>query len=287
ASFFSALTELLPAFEQHHPTRLLSARALIDRLGDWMDPIERAHMFVFYDNGDTPESLVAEAEASTGVKSKDKLYYLAASLADLKGDSDKALSIASRIGDPELRGNTIDGIWDIQIFKAIAQKRYAEAQQLVSKIMKPEGRIMRMLMIATRASESGHKTQAIPLLDETTTLLLQTYPAPSLEQAEMLMEIAQVYIKADLGRGRTAMKNAIDAINAAAGKPVDAATRRRFGRPVTPVDPLSLFGSDMRAFESLARTDYFQSLRLANSFNDRSLTIVAQLAVVRTALSTP
>jgi hypothetical protein len=68
---------------------------------------------------------------------------------------------------------------------------------------------------------------------------------------------------------------------------LDAAARRRFGRLVTPVDLLSLFGSGMSAFESLAGTDYFRSLQLAKSFNDRALTIVAQLAVVRTALSTP
>jgi hypothetical protein len=286
ASFFSALTELLPAFEQHHPTRLLSARALIERLGNWMDPIERDHMFVFYDNGDTPESLVAEAEASTEVKSRDELYFLAASLADLKGDTDKAFSIASKIGAPERRDETIDDLRDNQVIKAVSEAKYVEARGLASQIKKPEHRIREMWFISMRAAYAGRGAQIIPLLDETTDLLLQTSPSYSPEQADMLMEIARVYVKADLGRGKTAMKNAIDAINAAAGKPLDAATRRRFGRPVTPVDPLSLFGSDMSAFESLARADYFHSLRLAKSFNDRSLTIVAQLAVVRTALST-
>src|SRR5262245_23437739 len=286
ASFFSALTELLPAFEQHHPTRLLSARALIERLGNWMDPIERAHWDVFYDNGDTPESLVAEAEASTEVKSRDELYCLAASLADLKGDTDKAFSIASKIGAPERRDETIDDLRGNQVVKAVNEAKYVEARGLASQIKKPEHRIMGMLFISTQAAYASSGAQIIPLLDETTALLLQTSPSSSPEQADMLMEIARVYVKADLGRGKTAMKNAIDAINAAAGKPLDAATRRRFGRPVTPVDPLSLFGSDMSAFESLARTDYFHSLGLAKSFNDRSLAIVAQLAVVRTALST-
>ena len=52
---------------------------------------------------------------------------------------------------------------------------------------------------------------------------------------------------------------------------LDAAARRRLGRTAPPVDPLSLFGSDMSAFESLARTDYFRSLQLVKSFNDRAL----------------
>ncbi len=287
ASFFSALTELLPSFERYHPTRLLSARALIERLGRWMDPIDRAHMFVFYDNGDTPESLAAEAEAHTELKSKDELYYLATSLADLKGDSDQALSIAAKISNPERRGEMIDSVWMTQIAKAVNGGRYTEAQQLVSKIAKPERRMMEMLLIAAQASQAGHRTQIIPLLDETAAMLLQTYPSPSPEQAEMLMEIAREYVKADIARGFAAIKNAIDAINAAAGRPVDAVTRKRFGRPVTPTDSLSLFGSSLSVFETLARRDYFRALRLAESFDDRALAIVAQLAVVRAALTTP
>ncbi|HEY7184484.1 MAG TPA: hypothetical protein VIC84_23810 [Blastocatellia bacterium] len=283
ASFFSALTDLLPAFEQHHPTNLLSARSLIEKLGDRMDPLERAHMFVFYDNGDTPDSLVAEAEASAEAQSRDELYCLAASLADLKGDTDKAFSIASRIGAPERRDDMIDSLRNNQVVKALNEAKYAEARELASRIKIPEFRIRVMLFISTQAAQAGHGAQIIPLLEETEALLLQTSPSSSLERAAMLMEIARVYVRADLGRGKTAMKNAIDSINAAAGATVDAATRRRFGLPVTPVDPLSLFGSDMRAFESMARNDYFQSLRLAKSFDDRALAIVAQLAVVRTA----
>ncbi len=287
ASFFAALTEFLPSFERYQPTRLASARALVERLGQWMDPIERAHMFVFYDNGDTPESLVAEAETNTEVKTRDEIYYLAASLADLKGDSDKALSIASKISAPERREDTIDGIWNLQVVKAISEGRYAEAQQLVPKITKSEGRITQTLMIATRASQAGLSTQAISLLDETTAMLLQNFPSPSPEQAEILMEIAQVYIRANVGREFTAMKNAIDAINAAVGKPVNVRVRKRFGRPVIPTDPLSLYGSDLSAFESLARTDYFRSLQLAKSFDDRSLAIVAQLTAMRPVLLDP
>ncbi len=45
-----------------------------------------------------------------------------------------------------------------------------------------------------------------------------------------------------------------------------------------------LFSPNLSAFESLARSDYFQSLQLAESFDNRSLATIAQLAVVRTAL---
>jgi hypothetical protein len=98
------------------------------------------------------------------------------------------------------------------------------------------------------------------------------------------MEIARVYVRADLGRGKSQWENAIDAIDAAIGATADAAAKRRFGLPVTPVGPLSLFGSDMRAFES--RNDYFQPLRLAKSFNDRTQWRLSGSSPLRAALPT-
>src|SRR5262249_14333935 len=130
------------------------------------DPFERAHTFVFYDNADTPESLVAEAEASAEAQSRDKLYDLAASLAYFKGDTDKAFSIASRISAPERRDESIDSFRSIQIVEALKEAKYVEARELASRIKIPEHRIMEMLFISERAAHGGHGAQIIPLLEE-------------------------------------------------------------------------------------------------------------------------
>jgi hypothetical protein len=101
----------------------------------------------------------------------------------------------------------------------------------------------------------------------------------------MLMEIARQYLIIDADRGFTAMQSAINAVNAAAGKPVDEDAMWRFRKSVPLHDPLSLYGFGPDAFYYLPRSDYLRSLQLARSFDDSSLSIIAQLNVLQTVLS--
>ena len=284
ASFFTALTDLLPAFEHYDQERLSAVRATIERLKRWMDPISRDHMFVFYDNGDTPERLVAEAEAASDPSAKWELLQLAVSLADLKGDSEKALSIASKIGDAEKRAEAVDGVWTLQISKSVNSKHYDEAQRLTERLSSPERRIMQLAMISMQAVQSGYAAQTTDILDNAKSMLLKSDGFPTPEHAKELINLARIYARADANRGFDVMKAAIDAINLVGSMPRDAGAQRRFGRPPGPTDPLSLFASDLTGFESLARADYFRALRLARTFKDGTLSIASELAVVRATL---
>jgi hypothetical protein len=286
ASFFSALTKLLRPFERYHRSRLDEARTITEGLKRWMDPISRDHMFVFYDNGDTPESLIAEAEITRDAKSRDDLYNLAASLADQKGDYRKALSIASRIASVEDRLEVIEGVWSGQIGRAINAGQYEEALLLVREISRPERQVMQLVNIARQAAQTSHRPRASKALDGAINLLSTIRPLPTPESARELLEIARVYASVDASRGFNLMKTAIDQINLVEMMPRDADTHRRFARPVGPTDALTLFGSDSRWFESLARADYFKAIRLAARFNNQALSIAAQLAVVSKMLPT-
>jgi hypothetical protein len=284
ASFFTALTNLLPAFEHYDQERLSAARTTIERLKRWMDPISRDHMFVFYDNGDTPERLVAEAEASRDPRAKWELLQLAVSLADQKGDSDKALSIASKIGDAEKRAEAVDEVWTLQISNAVNSKHYAEAQRLTERVSSPERRILELIMISTQAVQSGYGAQTADILDEAKSLLLKSDRFPTPEHVEELMHLARIYARVDVNRGFDVMKATIDAINLVERMPRDADAHKRFGHPPGSTDPLSLFASDLTGFESLGRADYFRALRLARTFKDDALSIASELAVVRATL---
>jgi hypothetical protein len=287
ASFFTALTKFLPSYERYRPARLASVRNFIEALGRWIDPVDRAFSLDLNDEGDiTPESLAAAAEASTDSKTRDNFYDMAArKTADSEGDYDKALSIAARISAPELRDETVEDIWYAQVNRAINEGKFDEAYRLALKVPKSECRINSMLWIVSRGSRNAYKTQAIPLLNEITALLFQSHPTHSPEQALMLMEIARQYLIIDADRGFTAMQNAINAVNAAAGKPVDEDAMWRFRKSVPLHDPLSLYGSELDAFSYPPRSDYLRSLQLARSFDDSSLSIIAQLNVLQTVLS--
>src|SRR5262249_54926222 len=97
ASFYAALTELLPAFDRYDSDEAPSAAVLCERLAARMDPVERTHMYVFYENGDTPESLMTEAESSSDEKTRNELYELAADLANGQESFSRVLKIVQRI----------------------------------------------------------------------------------------------------------------------------------------------------------------------------------------------
>ena len=59
----------------------------------------------------------------------------------------------------------------------------------------------------------------------------------------------------------------------------------RYTGEVHPTDSISLFCTDLRVFEVLSRADYFQTLKLTQAFNDKALSLAAELAVIRTGLS--
>jgi len=144
-------------------------------------------------------------------------------------------------------------------------------------------RLNAFLIVAERITRSGetHKKEAAAWLDEAQ-LLLNSAPAGA-QKAYKLLELARSYIQID---AETAFKNtgrAIDTINGLSRQTVGDETQWQFLRN-NPSDPLSVFGSDTRLFESLARIDYDRTLTLAGRFNDPALVIASQLSVVRTNL---
>jgi hypothetical protein len=286
ASFFSALTDLLPAFEHYDREHLSAARMTIERLKRWMDPISRNHLFVYYDNGDTPETLVAEAEAESVEEVKLELLQLAVSLAIDKGDCEKALSIASTIGDADKRAEAVDEVWTAQVSRAVNSNHYAEAQRLTELMSGPERRITQLISISNNAIQSGHRAQASDILDHARSLLLKSDGFPTPEHAAELIYLTRLYARADVNRGFEVMRAAVKAINSVGNMPRDAEASRRFGRPLGPTDPLSLFDSGRAGLELLSRADYFRALRLARKFKDAALAIEYELAVVRPTLPT-
>lgn len=172
ASFYAALTELLPAFDRYDSQEAAAARLLLERLATRMDPVERNHMEVFYDNGDTPESLVAEAESHKDEKTKNELYELAAQLADGKESFDHVLEIVQRITDAKRRADLHDGLLRNQIFRLLDEKRVDEARQLIDQIIRPEQQVRAFIGMAQRSAGSGNAAEALSLLDEATNLLL-------------------------------------------------------------------------------------------------------------------
>src|SRR6266498_2898554 len=98
------------------------------------------------------------------------------------------------------------------------------------------------------------------------------------------MDLSRVYAQADSELGFEVTAKAIDMVNSTSGPPVADKTRWQFAPIMTFHDPLSIFGTDTRLFETLAKIDVERTLQLARRFNDPALRVAAQLSAVRMTL---
>ena len=283
ASYYSMMLNLQEGIRSYESDKLPETQALIERLGRWMNPLDREHMLVFYDNGDTPESLVAEAERTIDAGQKQELYELASELAQQKGDETKALALAAKIDDEEKRNYSIDGIWLSRAFQATNKQEFDEAHALIKMMTRPEGRLRALIELAQRIppTSESQKKEAVALLDEAQTLVMTG--SPSAQQARTMMELARVYAQADSELGFEVAAKAIYIVNTS-DPPVADKTRWQFTPIMTSHDPLSIFGTDTRLFEMLAKIDFERTLQLARKFNDPALRVAAELSAVRITL---
>ncbi len=282
-SFFSMMTDLLPAYEQYDVERLSAARALVERAGRLTDTVSREHMYVFYGNGDTPESLAAEAEASTDSRSRSELFDLAVQLAMSQHDYDKARSIVQRVGESAKRKRLEQDIVVDLIFQAEQAGRYDEVRMLLVQLPHEELRATMAGHVLVQAMQQGRCPEVALIEQETVTLLESGRDVSPALAAETLLQLARCHTNRETDRAFDLAAAGVVAANSAARNPVDVDAYVRTGRQ-PPFDSLSWIGVGLNVFEGLARADYFRALRLAKSIVDPALSIEAQLVVVRAAL---
>ena len=284
ASYYSMMLNVIEGVRRYDPDQLPAAQALIDRLGRWMDPLDRKHFLVFYGNGDTPESLAAEAESTRDPEQKKVLYEYAVDLAQQNEEDAKALAYAAKLDDPDLRQYFTDNVWMRKIAMTQAAQ-FADVDAFIEKIKGPEQRLGSLMMIAeqTTPTDAKQRTAYLARLDEAKQLALSG--APGRQQASLIMRLARLYAAVDPNRGFEETTKAIQIVNSAPEKPLADKTHWQFRpQPFNSTDPITVFFSDPRLFETLAKADYDRTMQLAATFSNPSLAITAELLALRTAL---
>ncbi len=148
---------------------------------------------------------------------------------------------------------------------------------------RPEGRLRALIELAQRIppTSESQKKEAVALLDEAQTLVMTG--SPSAQQARTMMDLARVYAQVDSELGFEVAAKAIYIVNTS-DPPVADKTRWQFAPIMTFHDPLSIFGTDTRFFETLAKIDFERTLQVARKFNDPALRVAAELSAVRMTL---
>lgn len=279
--------KLAPLYDAVEPDRSGAFRGLTAQIANAMPAELRASFGTSVPNSslETAETVAAKAETITDARTREDLFSRAATLAADRGDVDLAKSYASKIEDLARRATVRSTIALQAIRRALAERRYDDARKLAKDIGEIRMRASAYTQIAAEMVQSGKRAMAADCLDEAQVALLKDDAVMTREKAEALVRVANAYAVLDPVRAFDVMRTALDAVNTGLRRfdtlppSPQSAARRNPGvvYQLGALDPSS-------GLETLARTDYFRSMALAQRLDSKALTVLAQIGVIRGVL---
>jgi hypothetical protein len=270
--------QLAPFFDVHAQGIATSYRVLLAQIESAAPPGLHERVGPSAAAGDTPEALAARAADTTDRAARNALYVRAAVLALERDGYDAAKGFVAKIEDDAARAAALGPIAERAARLAVANRRFDDARRIALDVSDLAARGRLYGDIARALAAAGKRPQALELLEEAQTALLKDGAVMTRAKAEALVRVANAFAALDAVRGFEVMDVAVDAVNKGLAR-VEPQKGRNPGTLflLAELDPSP-------GVEELARTDYFRSLALAQSLDDRALSILAQIGAVRGAM---
>jgi hypothetical protein len=149
-------------------------------------------------------------------KEKDvtKRSYLVRSLALqlMRSDPERALEVAKKIDDQDLRAQTEDDVYLVLMRQACSRRADAEARSIAVKFNDLSRRARWLVQIAGSLSpRSKENTEAVELLSEAHSIATKTENVPA--KIEVLLLIAKEFLRIDQERGFEILSEAVSTTN--------------------------------------------------------------------------
>jgi hypothetical protein len=277
---YAMFASLIPAYEQFDPSRVPEVRGMLGRASASLDPSQR-DSFDALSRPETPQAIASRADATSDPALRDALFFRAATLAAATSDDFREVeSYVVRAGSVEARRAFLDSVGLMIARRLATARRYDEAIRVARVVPGLDARVRSYLAIAERAALGDDRPRAAEVLDAAE---LDVARASTEEQALPLALVATAYARIDVLRGAEVMQTAVRAANAAR-----RAVRARAdgagqaSRTKGAIDP-ACFELEP-GLERIAAEDYFRALLLAQSLDDKTCSMSAQLAAARGAL---
>jgi hypothetical protein len=281
---YAQFASLLPAFDQFDPARVPDVRAVLANAATSLDASERDR-FDSLTRVETAQSIADRAANTPDQSTRDALYLRAATVAAASSDDFREVeSYASKINNSEMRQSFLDGAGQMISRRLANRRRYDDAVRVATQVPGLDARVECHLVIAARAAETGDRSRASEVLDAAEVDAEKARPS---EQSLSLARIASAYSGLDTIRGAEVMQDAVRATNVAfrldrpdagsnPGRAPSGRTQAVGTRACTELEV---------GLERIASSDYFRALMLAQSIDDKTCSMSAQLAAARGALS--
>jgi len=222
---------------------------------------------------DPLEELIREAERSENRAFRDDLLVRAARLAIHKGQLKLAVDLFEKTAIAKAQGSWPDQFLDEIVTAAIAAKDAGAAEYASARISAATARARALQRIALYLASKGDAERAAEIIKDAINLI-ETMEN-STDKAGAMLEAATTFLKIDKARAAEIIRRAVKiGRDAARPKPEDRAAREDYVNGVT-----DFLGQFIEVFRSLAQTDEFLALSLADEIQNREFKASALLGV--------
>ena len=290
---YTIIRLLLPYFDRFLPERGASIRAVAEEAIRRGSPEEQPIPPMA--EWGTFQELLAKADALTDPQQRDRLYQRASTQAILSRNLDQASVIIEKISDEKLRDNERFN-WNIRsnqfypedAARAVDRNDFDKAETFIAGIQDSKVRLRTFGYLIERLFQRD-RPRALKMLDEA--LRLAAKLEDRVERSRRLMVLAGVAARIDVSRGLDEMKQAIEEFNRAGfasewekGQDVGSSNEAGKGKPSSVNIGLSTLLDD-EDFYRLGGLDFDRAWALAQRFQMREASALAQLAICRGALA--
>lgn len=283
---------LAPYFDRYMPDRAAAFRARVEEAARRV-PLEEQQYLVMSEPG-TVQELVTRADAFADRQAKDSLYDRAIALATLAGDFDQASAIINKMSDGLSRTNAQENLRirmyqkrDREAGEALEKGDFDKAEAIIAELSEPRQRFMFLGSLIGQLSRGKDKARAIRLFDEAKQQVARV--ENGIERAEQMMKLASIATSLDENRGFEEMELAIKEFNRAGFAPElnkyqEIEIAGESGQKVVNINTGLNVLLNAREFHWFGSRDFDRTLMLAQQFQMKEASAIAQLAACRGAL---
>lgn len=247
-------------------------------------------------NDSDTESRIRRAEQEKDVTKRGFLFRTIA-LQLMRSEPERALEVAKKIEDQELRAQTEDDVYLVLMRNAFSSGADAEAKSLALKFNDLSRRARWLVQIAgTVSRRSKDNTETAELLSEAHSIAAKTENTPA--KLEVLLLIAKEFLRIDQERGFEILSEAVSTTNRVEKVPPKSNKSTGpimkvismtvvDGQEVSTDDRVTVDSIDFNQIGAFVERDYLRTNFLGNDIKDRFLRSKYFIALARSVLQVP
>jgi hypothetical protein len=285
-----ALLQLLPLYERHQPDLAPAMHAELARLGDappWTyTPAQTPSSFSASTDGLDADEAASDIERLKDPRARDQQFFDKARDAMNRERFEQAKTLASRIGQEDLKRQVLELISFNMARKAVGRKDLPEAERIATSQLTQDKRAVIYSLLARAWSEVGEQTRSDQLINEAAVEAGRTDDRA--QRARVYLYLAAGVIKSNSERAFELVEKAATEINSIDGFDFnDDGLKFQFRAPkgATQQFTFSPGASLLSLIPALTQADYQRVISIARSMRQDDIRAFTIISSCRTAVA--